>query len=1017
VTDFRRYRCWDPMIAAKTLSTEAVSPSAAVFFATHAPLRIHRSNADSRRPEIPGPLVDEDEVRRDFLTRPTANGILLMPVIGQSGSGKSHLVRWIRETTPTTDGRQVIYLQKTRTSLKAVVRALLAEVDSSELAQLRADVDRMSSELDQAGLERRLLSYLYEALAAAEPEPGQARVLAGPGGLAVLLLDPHVRGYLLRDGSLIPRLAAHLLADRREGDPDRPLTFTADDLPLDILDVKMASDVARKRLMLIKGRTELQAAAVAMLNDQLPSAITNAANIGAGRLQSAILEIRREFARQGKEIVLLIEDFALIQGIQRDLLDAVIEAGERDGQLVLAPVRTLMAVTTGYYGRLADTVLTRAKAATPYVYDLDVEFDPSDKGMAHASAFVGRYLNAARLGRDALDAAGARFPGDVPNACDGCGYRQECHTAFGSSPQGHGIYPFNQAALRRAIRARPALDNPGAFNPRAVIGEVARNVLVEHAQQLADGGFPDNRFRAEYPTPEDERTLPSAVRDTLETLDPLDAERRATFLEFWGDAPPSPVNLSPVLHHAFDLSLLDLDTAETAGPEPLRAEPAAQPAPGAGGALRPSVQRMIQDVEDWYSRGRVLHENTAGPLRGIIRDAVVRRCRWTDPLMSEPSADDLKRAWPPKSVVVSIEGAAAENLPGTADAPIRFRRTAANSVFFQGLLAAQAGQLPGAAEQVRRLGEIADRHRAVLQAAVQRVQATGDENLVTAIRAALIGAALAGRAWPGLDEAALLEAVLDDGQTWAYADTRIRTAEWLSALDRHRAARPDLVRAIRAGLGISRGATGGVRMIDAARAVPLLRRAAEEWRWRTPETEPAAWVRKAVARFGEWDNLIDGQIALLTRELRRLRAWLPRGTRPGETLDAVSAAAEAAVKAGHGPDDPEQFEALAKNAATQDWRAVDRLESDLDKAAQPGRTEDQQRTARIITAARDRGADLSIITGFLASSDEWLTAALRDAAMRESGAAAGAATQVQELLRQWSELAAGDLEDASDAGE
>lgn len=1007
MTDFRRYCCWNPAVAAATLSTEAVSPSVAVFFATHAPLRIHRSNADGWRPDAPGPLVDEEEVRRDFLTRATANGILLMPVIGQSGSGKSHLVRWVKEKTPTTAGRQVIYLEKTRTSLKAVVRALLAEVETGELAQLRADVDRMSSELDQAGLERRLLSYLYEAIAAAEPADGPARVLSGPGGLAVLLLDPHVRSYLLRPGSLIPRLAAHLLADRREGDPDRPLIFTTGDLPLDILDVKMASEVAQKRLMLIKGRAELQAAAVAMLNDQLPAAVTNAANIGPGRLQAAMLDIRREFARQGKEIVLLIEDFALIQGIQRDLLDAIIEVGERDGRTVLAPVRTLMAVTTGYYARLVSTVLTRARAATPYVYDLDVQFDPSDEGMAEASAFVGRYLNAARLGRDALEATGARSGDEVPNACDGCGFREACHTAFGRSPQGHGLYPFNQAALRRAIRARPALDSPDAFNPRAVIGEVARNVLVEHAQSLAEGGFPGSRFRAEYPTPEDERTLTAAVRDTLETIDPLDADRRATILEFWGDAPPSAVNLSPVLHQAFDLSLLDLATADVDLDDRVD-EPMPQPQPSAGGSLPPSVQRMIQDVEDWYSRGRVLHQNTAAVLRGIIRDAVVRRCRWNDPLMSAPSADDLRRAWPAKSTVVSIEGAAAENLPGTADAPIRFSRTAANSVFFQGLLAAQAGQLPGSAEQVRRLAQIADRHQRTLQAAVQRIQVAGDQDMVTAIRAALIGATLAGRAWPGMSEAKLLEAVLDDGQAWAYADAGMRTPEWLSALERHRTARPDLVRAIRAGFGISRGERGGVRMIDAARAVPLLRQAAEEWQWRTPDREPAAHVKRAVSRFGEWDNLIEGQIALLSRELRRLRVLLPTGTRASETLDAVEAALTAAVEAGHGPDDPAEFSALIKDAAERDWQTVDRLERDLEKAGQAG---EQQQAARIIAASRDRGADLAVITECLTTSDTWLTEALRATAMREGGAAAGAAAQVQDLLREWAGVGTGDADE------
>ena len=1000
MTDFSRIRCWDPAVAAATLTTEAVSPSPAVFFATHAPLRIYRTLASGRRPDNPGIPVDEEGVRNDFLSRPTANGILLMPVIGQSGTGKSHLVRWIKEKTPSTHDRQVIYLPKTRTSLKAVVKALLAEVEDGELDQLKADVDRMSTELDQAGLERRLLSHLHEALAAAEPSPGQARVLAGPTGLAVLLLDPHVRDHLLRPGTLIPRLAASLLADRREGDPERPLTFTTEDLPLDILDVRKASDVAQKRLMLIKSRAELQEAAVVMLNEQLPVAVTNAANIGTGRLQSALLKIRREFARQGKEIILLIEDFALIQGIQRDLLDAIIEVGERDGQLVMAPVRTLMAVTTGYYSRLADTVLTRAKAATPYVYDLDVQFDSSKEGMAETVSFVGRYLNVARLGREKLDAEGVRSARGVPNFCDSCDYRPQCHPAFGYSSEGHGIYPFNEAALRRAIRARPAHDNPDAFNPRAVIGEVVRNILVEHGESLTEGTFPNGNFRTEYPTAASERALPATVHDSLETLDPLEADRRATFLEFWGDAPAEPVNLSPVLHHAFDISLLQLDGYE---PPPGPGLEPAPPTPPQSGDLPDSVQRMVGYVEEWFSRGRILNQATASELRGIIRDAIVRRCQWNDPLMPEPVSEVLRKALPTGSTVVSIQDAAAENRAGTAEAPIKFSRVAANAVFFEGLLRAQAGKVSGAAESIRRLSELADRHQAPLRRGVQRVQSTADQDLLTGLRASLIGAALAGRAWPGMDDAALLEAALDEGRGWARADSAMRIPAWQNTLDRHRDARPELVAGLRSGFGISRGVQGDVRMIDAARALPLLRSAARSWEWRTPESELPLWVKKAVTRFADWGNLVEAQVALLTRHLSRLRSYLPKGTKPGDTINAVSDALTAAIEAGHAPNERERFQQMIRHAAAQDWRAMDRLESDLEKASSSGQREDLQ-AARIIAAVRDRGDNLAVIGEFLADSDTWLTESLQAARMRGSGAGAAALTRVQGLLDQWAEI-------------
>ena len=122
MAEFRRFRCWDPLIASDTISTEAVSPSPAVFFATHAPLRIRRSVGASGRSESAS-VVDEATVLSDFLQRRLAAGVLLMPVIGESGTGKSHLVRWAHAKIPATNRRHVIYLPKTRTSLKAVVQA------------------------------------------------------------------------------------------------------------------------------------------------------------------------------------------------------------------------------------------------------------------------------------------------------------------------------------------------------------------------------------------------------------------------------------------------------------------------------------------------------------------------------------------------------------------------------------------------------------------------------------------------------------------------------------------------------------------------------------------------------------------------------------------------------------------------------------------------------------------------------------------------------------------------------
>jgi len=1006
MAEFRQFLCWSPVDAATTISTEAVSPSPSIFFATHAPLRIRRRHPEAKADDV-GTAVTEEDVRRDFLGRPTANGVLLMPVTGESGTGKSHLVRWVHELTPSTDQRVVIYLPKTSTSLRAVVRTLLDQpgVDSPELAQLRADVDRMSSELDVESLERRLINELSEAVAVADAKPGQGRILAGPGNLALLLLDPHVRDHLLQKGKLIPRLAASLLSDRREREDDRPTSFSVADLPLDIADVNKASDKARRLLSLITSRAELQTAAVDILTEQLPVAVTAAWNMGGGRLQQAMLEIRRQYAAQGKEIVLLIEDFVVLQGVQRDLLDALIEAGVRGGKTELAPVRTLMAVTTGYFGRLAETVLTRAKAATPYLYDLDTAFDAGEQGRSDITAFAGRYLNAARVGRATLEGADIANGADVPNRCVTCEFQETCHSTFGVSTEGHGLYPFNWSTLRRAIRARPAHNNPDSFNPRAVIGEVIRPVLVDHAHALRDGSFPDQRFREDYLTPPSERFLLGAVQREIEERDPADASRRKTFLEFWGDAPDHLSNLDPTLHAAFGIGFLDLDdvthdsgraaarATEGAAPEKRR------PARATAGELPRALAMMIEHVEEWQGRQSPLPQNTAAYLRGIIRQAVINRCLWTDPVMKEPLSDDLDKAWPVKSTVISIEGAEGERSAGTADAPIRFKRNPSNATFFRQLLLATV-DVSGNAAALRHLREIAERYQPDLQRAVQRQRGFSDQELIVGFRASLLGAALAGHAWPGMKDTDLLAAALADGSGWNRSDGSSRTPQWQKLWESHRAGRSELVSRLKDSVGFARG-KGDVRIVDGTRALPLVRKASQDWTWKTPDKLPD-WAKKAVSGLSSFAAVVDAQFADLQHALGKIRTFLPVGVSGTETVQAVDQALRAAVDEGLGPVDLPKFLALLTDVRQRDWRTIERLERDTARVeAEDG---DGRYHAIVATCAADRGPDLAAIEHFLAASDVWLTERLDQARLRTGGSGESAVQRVQEILRQWTEV-------------
>ncbi|MEG3632172.1 protein DpdH [Micromonospora palythoicola] len=1011
--------CWEVSTAIATLSTEAVSPSTSVFLATHAPLRISRRDPQLRA-DVAGTTVTEEDVLQDFLHRPLGNGVLLMPVIGEPGTGKSHLVRWVYERTRRrpADNRVVIHVPKASTSLRALVRILLDREDiiSEKLIQLRRQVDDLASGMDEQALQRHLLFALAEAVAAADPGTDRnRRALVGPTKLAMVLRDVHVGGHLSQEGALIPRLAASLLHDRGDGEADRPTQFTPADLP-HIADVDAAASDVRSLLTMMMDRPLLQKAAADLITENLSTAVQQVFKLG-GRLQDAMLTIRQEYHKQGKEIILLIEDFAVIQGLQRDLLDALIEAGVRDGRQVLAPVRTLMAVTTGYYRDLAKTVVSRVEAATPYVYDLDAAFDSETKGAGHTMDFVGRYLNAARVGAENLDAAGVANNAPVPNACADCQFRTSCHEAFGVSDSGHGLFPFNWPALRRAVMSTATED--AAFNPRRIIGRVIRPVL-EDAESLATGQFPSPRFREQFPLARDERALSPAVKVDIADLDPVDHERRALLLEFWGDAPPEALNLEPGIHEAFAINPLSTaPTAPTSSPQ-TRGAPAAsdtatpgsttsqvsQPTP----AVDPrnkwsrSLRTMVEDVAEWEAGRRPLLQNTALAIRRIVSAAVVNRCDWSTPLMAEPSADVKRSAWPVKSSVVSIEDADAE--AQNAGAPIRFNRNAHNAMLFRHLLTLEQGvEDPGNTAALPRLARLADRHQGDLIQAVQRVRSADDEHLTAGLTASLLGASLAGRAWPGMSDAELMALAFDDGASWTLADAALRTARWVDSFEKHRVHRRALVAELRQLLGVAQGSSGAVRILDAGRAMPLVRQAAAHWAWE-PGTAAASWYRDAAAPLRHFETLVETQLTMLREHRSRLAEWLPVGASVSETLDAVEQAFQEATKVGllPGGEMRQTFPTQLTAMKTRDWRIVEQLRRDLERVES---AEDAQwRRACITAASRDRGADLGALMSFLPSCDDWLTAGLQAAHLRTGGLGEDLAEQVRQVHTEWEQIVA-----------
>ena len=618
---FSRFVCWTADHAAEAIGVDATESSDAVFLATHHPAHIRQRPLQQARG---GNRCTEEQVR-ELLLRDPADP-LIIPVVGQSGSGKSHLVRWLKASFATADERlHVVHIPKYDTSLKRVIERVIAGFNIDDFDEVRTRLAETRDAIIETEAPGRLLNELALSFENWRPEPDSNsdfaydEYLAGPDGMASLLYDKVFREPLLAEGGTIRRFVSQALHGKLEVDEGEPLRFDPDDLPTTPKNVRDAAPGVQRFYRSLIGDRKLLTLAAAKLTEFLQPAVRDLIGVDAQEMGRLFQRVRELLEAEEKELILLVEDFTVLQAIQRELLDALLIPARQEGRETFCRLRAVLAVTTGYFRDLVDTVRTRVR----YVLDLDVALDDVDT--PNRMDFVGRYLNAARLGEDALASAveetsTAEDQSWVPNACNDCEYKGPCHEAFGATALGHGLYPFNEAALNRCLGSqlrRP--DVQDRFDPRVVLKDVIEYTLVTQRESLAHGTFPNDRF-AEHFKNFDALELDAFVEQDIDKYDPSTAARRKVLLTIWGNAPRALVDLHRSIHDAFEISLYGRPLEQEPRPSPPQ-QPSQPPAEDT------RLHRDLQDFAKWR-QGTALSQSLKRKLRGLIHGAVVAHMDW-----------------------------------------------------------------------------------------------------------------------------------------------------------------------------------------------------------------------------------------------------------------------------------------------------------------------------------------------------------------------------------------------------
>ena len=611
-------------------------------------LAVHRPSPLSYKLISSGEKFDasEEELFKYLVTEDVPSGTHVVPITGSSGVGKSHMVRILnaRLQSMNEDGRYVVIRIPKSASLRRVVELILEKLPEEEYAQVRAefskaltedlDIDtaviRFQRELDIAlgqlakELETRVKANPREA--AIKEQWGHAAALSKFMGDAILV--DHFRS------NVFPRFVQRAIAGQQQIENEALVKdFLPEDLVIpDSIDISKAAHTTiayyNRNLLIREGeglKTATRLLNENMLVDQaIRQLFSLHQSLGGMTLQEVILEIRRRLREQGRELVIFVEDFKALTGIQDILLKVLIQEGVRDGVQDLATMRSVIAVTDGYLDT-EDTIATRAKRE----WKVESELSSPDEVLRRTKALVAAYLNAARWGFKQLVRHFEKSNGKKEKSTwigpymdpDGSNDAQTL-AAFGYEEQ-IPLFPYTEAAIHQLARSALTRNNALVFTPRFIIDNVLRSLLLEGRTSFEMGQFPPPSINTPPPSAEIAQWLAS-LPVSLEIR-----ERYRRVVSIWGNLPRTANEVGYIPKEVFDAFKLDRPDVEfKVVPKPEQKSTAEQVQTTTVLQSKPDDDTLRDTLEKWV-QGERMPQTVANQIRNSIAIALNSSMDWT----------------------------------------------------------------------------------------------------------------------------------------------------------------------------------------------------------------------------------------------------------------------------------------------------------------------------------------------------------------------------------------------------
>ncbi len=558
---------------------DSITSSEGDFLATHVAVKRLKLLDKFEMAPNGGKSYSEEDLFKQFVMNPEDRHQFIA-VYGQSGTGKSHLIRWFaaRYEQNKPKDEVVLFIRRSDNTLKGTIRQLLEkpEVQGINNKEVYERLVKAAVSVEENKLKDLIYhNFIIEIDNDMDDHDIQMGNVA-KRKLVAFLNNEIVHDFFLRKKGPIERMYSKI-AENSSVDRDTIAQFEKEDFFVD-QDLyesiqRAGGDRKAERLaleLLSDEKGPKTAKEIAdYLNQFRNEVIQRCAGIEPGDFKQIFLDIRNELHRIDKKLTLFIEDVTSFTGVDTALLDALIEehTGKRSGE-ELCRISSIVGTTNNYLQyNFKDNHKDRI---TKYIY---IPSDVLDEDGLYE--FVARYVNTMSLSEDTISdwVEGHANPEDYPvhDVVEGknweyinIGHRKKVN-----------IYPFTKRSIMYFYQN---VLQKGHQTPRYIIRDIIEPVV-------RDAIFNKNSFPSiDIDIVNHNQTLTFRIHNQIDNQELGD--RLYKFMSVWGNGKPEQYEEDGVIYIAtirkevyedLGFPILKMDAVS---PQPVTPGPIVEPEPG-----------------------------------------------------------------------------------------------------------------------------------------------------------------------------------------------------------------------------------------------------------------------------------------------------------------------------------------------------------------------------------------------------------------------------------------------------